>query len=71
MSLSHEIHCLKSALQYILNGVKKHCDDLKKEFDGSNDKMRIAGMQYANCFLRIAFFFPPLSMLFFIYNNFT
>ena len=23
MSLSHEIYCLKSALQYILNGVKK------------------------------------------------
>ena len=23
MSFSHEIHCLKSVLQYILNGVKK------------------------------------------------
>lgn len=40
MSLSHEIHCLKSVLQYILNGVKKHCSELKKEFDGSSETLR-------------------------------
>ena len=30
----------KSALQHLLDGVKKHCDDLKKEFNGSSETLR-------------------------------
>ena len=30
----------KSAPQHLLEVVKKHCDDLKKEFDGSSETLR-------------------------------
>lgn len=30
----------KSTLQHILNGVKKHCGELKKEFDGLSETLR-------------------------------
>ena len=38
----------KSALQHLLDGVEKQCDDFLKEFDESSERMRFAGLQYAN-----------------------
>ena len=41
-------HSKKSVLQHLLNGVEKQCDDFLKEFDESSERMRLAGLQYAN-----------------------
>lgn len=43
----------------------------KKEFDGSNDNMRIASLQYANCFFANRILFSASVNAVFIYNNFT
>lgn len=53
----------ESALQHLLDGVKKHCDKKIKECERTTCNMRIAGGQYASCFLRLAFFFPAYFML--------
>lgn len=41
-------HSKKSTLQHLLDGVEKQCDEFLKEFDESSERMRLAGMQYAN-----------------------
>lgn len=41
-------HSKKSVLQHLLDGVEKQCDDFLKEFDESSERMRLAGLQYAN-----------------------
>ena len=41
-------HSKKSTLQHLLDGVEKQCDDFLKEFDESSERMRFAGLQYAN-----------------------
>ena len=41
-------HSKKSTLQHLLDGVEKQCDDFLKEFDESSERMRLAGLQYAN-----------------------
>lgn len=41
-------HSKKSVLQHLLDGVEKQCDDFLKEFDESIERMRLAGLQYAN-----------------------
>ena len=48
----------ESALQHLLDGVKKHCDKKIKECERITCNMRIAGVQYASCFFatRILFF---------------
>ena len=38
----------ESALQHLLDGVEKQCDEILKEFDESSERMRFAGLQYAN-----------------------
>lgn len=41
-------HSKKSTLQHLLDGVEKQCDEILKEFDESSERMRLAGLQYAN-----------------------
>ena len=41
-------HYKKSALQHLLDGVEKQCDEILKEFDESSERMRLAGLQYEN-----------------------
>lgn len=43
-------HSKKSTLQHLLDGEEKQCDDFLKEFDESSERMRFAGLQYANGF---------------------
>ena len=54
----------KPALQHLLDGVKKHCDE-------SNDGMRIAGVQYANGKYAIRILFPRLESHFLCILIFT
>ena len=61
----------KSALQHLLDGVKKHCDKKIKECERITCNMRIAGVQYASCFLRLAFFFSAYFMLKLMFMIFT
>ncbi len=61
----------KSALQHLLDGVKKHCDKKIKECERITCNMRIAGVQYASCFLRLAFFFSAYFMLELMFVIFT
>ena len=61
----------KSALQHLLDGVKKHCDKKIKECERITCNMRIAGVQYASCFLRLAFFFSAYFMLKLTFMIFT
>lgn len=71
MSLSHEIHCLKSVLQYILNGVKNIAMIKKK-----NSMVQMTKCELQVCNMRIVFFanrilFSASVNAVFIYNNFT
>lgn len=61
----------KSALQHLLDGVKKHCDKKIKECERITCNMRIAGVQYVSCFLRLAFFFSAYFMLELMFMIFT
>lgn len=61
----------ESALQYLLGGAKKHCDKKLKESERITCNMRIAGVQYASCFLRLAFFFSAYFMLELMFMIFT
>lgn len=61
----------ESALQHLLDGVKKNCDKKLKECERTTCNMRIAGVQYASCFLRLAFFFSAYFMLELMFVIFT
>ncbi len=61
----------ESALQHLLDGVKKQCDKKLKECERTTCNMRIAGVQYASCFLRLASFFPAYFMLKLTFMIFT
>ena len=50
---------------------KKHCDKKLKECERITCNMRIAGVQYASCFLRLAFFFSAYFMLELMFMIFT
>ena len=41
-------HSKKSTLQHLLDREEKQCDEFLKEFDESSERMRFAGLQYAN-----------------------
>ena len=50
----------ESALQHLLDGVKKHCDKKLKECERTTCNMRIAGVQYASCFFATRILFSRL-----------
>ena len=61
----------ESALQHLLDGVKKQCDKKLKECERITCNMRIALLQYASCFFATRILFSRLFHARINVRNFT